>query len=74
MVKKIILIFAAMLISVTISFAQQDSLPGKYMKKVLIKAKWGDKPGEFKLEPINETHEWKTFIVFDKGGNIYCRP
>ena len=54
-----------------ITFSEADSLQGKYMKKVLIKAKWGDKPGEFKLEPINETHEWKTFIVFDKGGNIY---
>ena len=51
--------------------SEADSLPEKYVKKVLIEAKWGDKPGEFKLDPINETHEWKTFIALDKWYNIY---
>lgn len=68
------LVHAQPIDSLLIPELQQASLPEKYTKKVLIEAKWGEGPGEFQLEPINETHEWQTFIVLDKGGNIYRRP
>jgi hypothetical protein len=51
--------------------SEEDSMPGKYVKKVLIKAKWGDGPGEFQLMPINETHSWIAYLALDKQGNIY---
>lgn len=51
-----------------------DSLPEKYVKKVLIEAKWGDGPGEFgKDDNENEMglHYGPTDIASDGKGNVY---
>jgi len=74
-------ILFVVVVAATITHAQQDSLPvpelqqaglpERYVKKVLIEAKWGDGPGEFQLEPMNETQTWTTYLALDKQGNIY---
>ncbi|MCK4526741.1 YARHG domain-containing protein [candidate division WOR-3 bacterium] len=43
----------------------------KYEKKVIIEAKWGSGPGEFGLEPLDETYTWVTYISLDKESNFY---
>jgi len=48
-----------------------DSLPEKYVKKVLIEAKWGDGPGEFKLEHIPGGPTGIGDLALDPNGNIY---
>jgi len=48
-----------------------DTLPEKYVKKVIIEAKWGNGPGEFGLEPIDETYTWQTHLAIDNEGNFY---
>jgi len=78
---KFSLIIAAILFAATLAHAQQDSLPApelrqtdlseKYVKKVLFEAKWGDGPGEFQLEPMNEIQTWTTYLALDNQGNIY---
>lgn len=63
-------ILFVVVIAATLAHAQQDSLPEKYVKKVLIEAKWGDGPGEFKLE-IGEYPYGPGAFVIDDQGNIY---
>lgn len=69
--KKIIFVclIAVMCLSLS-SQESEESLPEVYEKKVIIDAKWGDKPGEFGLElmapPVGPGP-----YVFDKSGNIY---
>ena len=65
------LIFGLVISFASVAYAQQDSLPEKYTKKVLIEAKWGNGPGEFQLEPLNEIKTWTTYLALDKQGNIY---
>ncbi len=48
-----------------------DTLPEKYVKKVIIEAKWGNGPGEFGLEPIDETYTWQSHLAIDNEGNFY---
>jgi hypothetical protein len=47
-----------------------DSLPEKYVKKVLIEAKWGDGPGEFGVDK-EAGGIAPTCIFIDKNRNIY---
>lgn len=67
---KVIGILFVAVIAATWVHAQQDSLPEKYNKKVLLEAKWGDGPGEFKLE-IGEYPYGPGAFVIDDQGNIY---
>jgi hypothetical protein len=46
-------------------------LKNLYTKQVIIKARWGNEPGEFALLPLDESHEWITHIVLDNESNIY---
>jgi len=46
-------------------------LENLYTKEVIIKARWGSGPGEFGLEPLDESYEWNTHIVLDNESNIY---
>ncbi len=40
-------------------------------RKTIVEAKWGKDIGEFGLEPLNESFEWKTYLTVDKNDNIY---
>ena len=48
-----------------------DTLPEKYVKKVIIEAKWGNGPGEFGLDPLPESYEYTTYFTVGPNGNIY---
>jgi len=70
--QKLFLMIAAIFIAATLAHAQPaDSLPEKYVKKVLIEAKWGDGPGEFQLGPFSEVRGFVSSITIDKEGIIY---
>jgi len=43
----------------------------EYDRKTIVEAKWGKDTGEFGLEPLNESFEWRTYLAVDKEGNIY---
>jgi hypothetical protein len=43
----------------------------EYDRKTIVEAKWGKDIGEFGLEPLNESFEWKTYLAVDKEGNVY---
>jgi len=42
-----------------------------FSKQVIIKARWGKGPGEFALEPLPESYEYRTSFTIDDYGNIY---
>jgi len=44
---------------------------GLFAKQIIIKAKWGKGPGEFKLEPFPESYEYRTSFTIDEDGNVY---
>jgi len=44
---------------------------GLFSKQVIIKAKWGEGPGEFALEPLPESYEYRTSFTIDADGNVY---
>jgi len=48
-----------------------DTLPEKYVKKEIIKAKWGGGEGKFGLEPLPESNEYVTCFTVAPNGNIY---
>ncbi len=72
MFKRLILTALVLGVSVVLfSQVNSDSLPEKYVKKVIIDAKWENGPGEFGLEPIDETHTWQTHLAIDNENNFY---
>ena len=42
-----------------------------FTKQIIIKAKWGKGPGEFELEPLPESYEYRTSFTIDAYGNVY---
>jgi len=48
-----------------------DTLPEKYVKKVIIEAKWGDGPGEFQFGPLSENNGFISSIAVDIRGYFY---
>jgi hypothetical protein len=42
-----------------------------FAKQIIIKAKWGEGPGEFKLGPLPESYEYITSFTIDVYGNVY---
>ncbi|MBN1694400.1 YARHG domain-containing protein [candidate division WOR-3 bacterium] len=42
-----------------------------FTEQVIVKAKWGDEPGEFGLGPLPESYEYKTSFTIDAYGNVY---
>jgi len=83
---KLSLLIAVILFAATTAQTQPaDSLPEKYVKKVLIEAKWGDGPGEFGITPTLEQFKQMVkqhgsvcgeiygpdYFDIDESGNIY---
>ncbi len=42
-----------------------------FTKQVIINAKWGKGPGEFELEPLPESYEYRTSFTIDEDGNAF---
>lgn len=42
-----------------------------FTKEVIIKAKWGKGPGEFELEPLPESYEYRPSFTMDVDGNAF---
>lgn len=42
-----------------------------FTKKVIVKAKWGKGIGEFELEPLPESYEYRTSFTIDAYSNVY---
>ena len=72
MFKRLILTVLVLGFSVSLfSQVNPDSLPEKYVKKVIIDAKWGDGPGEFGIAKWSDPLEGPGPMTIDEEGNIY---
>ena len=57
--------------AVSSTTAVESSLKEQYISKVLIEAKWGDKPGEFAYTMREGSGDWPKSFVVDKDDNIF---
>jgi len=58
----------------SLAYAQQDSLPEKYTKKVLIEAKWGNGPGEFQLGALEAIeYRYTSSLTISEEGLIFIK-
>ncbi len=67
------LILTALVLGVSVVLFSQvsaDTLPEKYVKKVIIDAKWGNGPGEFGYDPSGPGFGPESFTI-DSIGNLY---
>ena len=72
MFKRLILTVLVLGFSVSLfSQVNPDSLPEKYVKKVIIDAKWGDGPGEFGINISSDPIIAPGGISIDNNGDIY---
>ncbi len=72
MFKRFILTALVLGVSVVLfSQVNPDSLPERYVKKVIIDAKWGNGPGEFGIAKWSDPIEGPGPITVDEEGNIY---
>ncbi len=56
---------------VLFSQVSADTLPEKYVKKVIIDAKWGNGPGEFGMDTLSDPPAGPSGFILDRDENIF---